>query len=123
MSIKSRVFTAIVNVATTQTSLTVASFVMPYNGKIKKVSAIAVGTGTTNTVAVYKSATNTVDDSAANSTVLVHDAAITTAAADTVYNDPMTGQYYVPKGVRLYVKGTTYATAYTSLSVNIEVDY
>jgi hypothetical protein len=96
---------------------------MPAKAKIKKVSAIAVGTGATNTVGVYRSATNTVDDTGANSTTLVHDAVITTAAADTVYNDPLTSQYYVEKGVRLYVKATTYDTAYTSLSVNIELDY
>jgi len=124
MSIRSRCFNCVVAVAQTQTGLVVASFAMPADGKVKKVSAIAVGTGSTNVVGVYSSSTNTADDTGAHSTVLVAPA-ITVAAADTVYNSAANsdGSQNLTKGERLYVKATTYGTAFTALSVQIEVDY
>lgn len=108
-----------------QTNLVIGAFRMPAKGRIKNVRVHALTvTGGTPTVSVLRSATMLADDTAANSTTLVHDAAISVAASDTAYSDPMTGQYVIEKGVWLFVKYTTAGgVSTTATTVLIEMDY
>lgn len=126
MSIRNRAVTidGIAFVAS-QTNTVIAGFRMPQRGQIKgvRVHALTVAGGTP-TVSVMRSATMTADDSAANSTTLVHDAAISVAASDTPVSDPMTGQYWIEKGVWLYAKYTTaVGVTTTATSIQIEINY
>ncbi len=112
-----------ITVAASQTGLVVAAARIPWGAKIRGVRATAVGAGAGDSISIMRSATMTADDTAANSTVLIHDAALAVVAADTPISDPMTGQYIVAKGVWIYVKATTSTTGYTSLSVQVDLDY
>jgi hypothetical protein len=95
---------------------------MPAKGRIVGVRGTAVGTAAGNSVGVYQNP-GVADDTAANSTTLIHDAVLAIIAADTPISDPLAGQFAVEKGVWCYVKGTTGGTAYAGLSIQVEVNY
>ena len=126
MSIRSRII-GIDGIAfvQSQTNLTIGAIRVPSKARVRAVRVHTVTvTGGTPTVSVMRSATMLADDTAANSTTLIHDAAISVAASDTPYSDPMTGQFFVEKGVWLYVKYTTAAgVSTTSTSIQVELDY
>lgn len=123
MSIRNRVISFDgLALTTSQTGVVLAAFRMPAIGRVIGVRATAVGTGASNAVGVYQNP-GVADDTAANSTTLVHDAALAVVTADTPVSDPMTGQYPIAKGVWLYLKGTTVGTAFASLTVQVELNY
>lgn len=125
MSIRNRVLTIDgISMVASQTNLIVGAFRMPAKGRVKgvRVHSVTVAGGTP-TVSVMQNP-GVADSTGALSTTLVHDAAISVAASDTVYADPMTGQYPIEKGVWLFVKYTTaVGVTSTSTTIQVEVDY
>lgn len=125
MSIRSRVegvgpFAVIAS----QTGLVVGAFRMPAKGRIKSVRQHSLTVAGTVSVSVLRSATMLADDTSANSTTLVHDAALVVTTSDTPSADPMTAPYIVEKGVWLYIKYTSAgASTTTATTVLIEIDY
>ncbi len=130
MSIRNRTFEVNgINIAAASTVIIALGRIpsIPGNGaRVRSIRAhVAAFTATGLTVGIYKSATNLADDSAANSTTLVHDAVITlNGFVDAPQADPLVAQYTVPKGVWLYAKFVqTGAGATTGASVIVELDY
>lgn len=109
-------------VAASQTGLVLGAVRIPAIAKVRAVRATAVGAAAGDSVSVTQNP-GVADSTGALSTTLIHDAAVAVVAADTPLSDAMTGQYIVGKGVWLYLKATTGATGYTSLSVQVELDY
>lgn len=113
--------------AASQTAAVMAVWKAPAAGRVTAIDAYLVTKTGSNgsTIGLYKSVTDAADDTAANSTTLMHSAALTMASATwtsaTMNTD---GSQYFVKGENLYLKYTTGGTTtMDDLSVTIKVDY
>jgi hypothetical protein len=113
--------------AASQSAVVMGVWVAPAAGRITAIDAYLVTkTGAAAAqVGVYKSATDTAADTAANSTTLMHSAVLDmTSAAWTSATMNTDGTQYFVKGEYVYVKYTTGSTTtMDDLCVTVKVDY